>query len=160
MTFSRTVIVIVMVIVGVGATLPTLALAAFPNPYWGPLVSCGPGAEGPNHTPAPQTCTSLCDLLHTGQNVLNFSLTLVLFIIAPIIIVVGGFMVALSAGNPTMLTQGKKTVTGAAIGILITLGAYLIVATFLWATGAATLEGGSIRGHNGVPWPTIQCGLR
>ena len=63
--------------------VPVLASAAS-FPYWGPLVSC----NGDLNSAKP--CTSLCDLLVTGQNIIYFMMTLAVLAIGPIMIVVGG----------------------------------------------------------------------
>ena len=128
--------------------LPTAALAAPSFPYWGPLVSCGPGTGGA------QTCTSLCDLLYTGQNVLYFAMSVALLILGPVMIVVGGLMIATSAGSEERIKTGRKVITGAVIGVLIMLAAYVIIASFLRAVGANVGTGA-----DQVPWPDIQCNL-
>lgn len=123
---------------------PILASAAS-FPYWGPLASC----TGTN-------CRSLCDLLVTAQNVIYFLMTLAVLALAPIMIVIGGIMMLVSAGSEGGISKGRKMVTGAVIGIAIALGAFIIINTFLWAIAntAELAKSGLTIGTSG--W-TIQC---
>ncbi|MBI4094514.1 MAG: hypothetical protein HY436_01770, partial [Candidatus Liptonbacteria bacterium] len=109
--------------------------------YWGPLVSCGGPGQGP--------CISVCDLLHTTQHVIYFGLTILLFVVVPLAIAWGGMLIlvggstTITAGTSTQkVLTGKKYITGAVMGAVIGLAAFLIVNTVLWigvstsATGA------------------------
>ena len=62
-------------------------------------------------------CTSLCDLVDTIINIVYFGMSLALFIIAPVAVVAGGLWFTLGGANPGMLESGKKTITGAVIGV-------------------------------------------
>lgn len=111
----------------------------WPLGYWGPLVACGG-----------QVCHSLCDLVDLGQHLTAFGISLVIFAIAPVMVVYGGVKMVISAGSPERLKEGKKIVLNGVIGIAIALGAYLIISTFLFIMGVAA-------GGQGVQWPNIQC---
>ncbi|MDO8536664.1 MAG: hypothetical protein Q7R94_00245 [bacterium] len=114
-------------IIIVGSVVPILASAngGVPTvPYWGPLVSCT-GA----------TCADLCDLLHTFVHIVYFGVTIAVFLVAPVLIAWGGIMIMLAGGNPGKLEEGKKIVTGTIIGIVLTVGALLIVKTFVSVLG-------------------------
>jgi hypothetical protein len=131
-------------------TFPPLASAQDVGiPYWGsnpPVLSCsGQYLELGGRQP----CTSVCDILRTLQRAIYFGITLVLFVLAPIMFLAGGIMVAMGGANPGILSMGKTTLWRAFIGTVIALGAFLIIATFLW------LVGNPARG--GVAWPQIQC---
>lgn len=126
------------VAVVVGFFLP-LVVSAAGIPYWGPLVACGGNV-----------CTSLCDLVTLGQNLTSFGITLVVFAIAPIMIVYGGIMTMLSGGSPERMKTGKKIILNGVIGMALALGTYVILSTFFLIMGIAT-------GGNSVQWPTIQC---
>ncbi len=117
--------------------LPSLVSAGIP--YWGPLVAC----DG-------QVCKSLCDLITLGQNLTSFGITLVVFAIAPVMVVYGGVKMMMSAGSPEKIKEGRGIILNAVIGIAIALGAYIIISTFLLVMGIAT-------GGTGVQWPNIQC---
>ncbi|GEM_PF-1025242 len=111
--------------------LPLAASAAVSIPYFGgtpPFASC----SGVN-------CTT-CDLFETGQRVIYFIMTMALFVFGPIMVTAGGIMMLISGGNEERFTSGRKMATGAVIGILIALGAFLIVNTLL-ATIAQRITG-------------------
>ena len=96
-------------------------VSLFPTGYWGPLVSCT-GID----------CDT-CHIFSTAQRVIYFMMTLTIFVIGPIMITAGGIMMLVSAGNAERFSSGRKMATGAVIGILIGLGAFLIVNTLLVA---------------------------
>jgi len=112
-----------------------MLLFNFNFPYWGPLV---PNCSGP-------TCT-FCHLLQLAQNVINFLLTLSLFL-AVIFIVWGAIMMMLSAGNEKNFESAKKIMTGAVIGVAVVLGSYIILNTFFLL----------ISGQPNFPWYKINC---
>jgi hypothetical protein len=120
--------------------LPFLSLAAgdLPGfPYWGPLLSCsGNGAGGL------PTCTSLCDLLHTFLNVVYFGITMVVFIIAPVLFAYGGILIMIGhsaieeiGGKNVSISKGKGVITSTVWAVVIALAAYLIVSVFLGILG-------------------------
>lgn len=130
----------------------------WPTGYWGPLLSCTGnynnvvpvGADGVS-----ETCNSFCDLLKTGQNVVDFAMTLVIFVGAPAMITFGGIMllIAGSGGAEEKRKMAKDIIVSAVVGVAITLAAYLILATFLW------LFGNGPDSAVQVSWPDIQCDL-
>ncbi len=132
--------ILLIAILGSSIALPLVASAASgwstpnlwgtPPGFWGPLVSCT-GNYLPTNSDGstPNPCTSLCDLIDTAINIIYFGMTLAIFIIAPVMIVIGGIMIMLSGANPGMLESGKKTLTATVIGLFIVLCAYLIVNT-------------------------------
>jgi hypothetical protein len=125
-------------------------LWGMPPGYWGPILSCSGSGQG-----GLPKCTSLCDLLHTFQNVIYFGISLAFFAIAPVLLIWGGVLILIAGANPGLLEQGKKILTGTLIGILIVLCAFLIVNTFLWFL--AKSGGGQGTVPTGVGWPNIQC---
>lgn len=141
----------IYIIIAVGYVLITPFLASAVQislPYWGPFVSCTGGS-----------CTA-CDFFATAQNIIYFLMTLTLFVIGPIMIIAGGIAMLTAAGSPEKFSQGRKIATGAVIGIAISLGAFVIINTFLWAltkvplsTGVAGSRAPTIQ----TPWPTINC---
>ena len=135
------------------------SIQLFPGGYWGPFVNCGP-----------QGCASLCDLFDTGQHIIYFLMTLTLLGIGPVMIVAGGIMMLVAGGKPERFSKGRQIVTGAAIGIAISLGAFLIINTFLWAVAPppgiintflretnVEVPGITNVSNISVPWPTINC---
>jgi hypothetical protein len=130
----------------------------WPTGYWGPLLSCTGNYNQvvPESGPLKgKTCDSFCDLLYTGQNVVDFAMTLVIFVGAPAMITFGGIMlmIAGSGGSDENRKLAKDIIVSAIIGVGITLSAYLVLSTFLWLFG---------NGPNSavqVSWPDIQCNL-
>ena len=147
------------------ASVPFVAQAQcpsfWPGGYWGgascPLVPCtgfygsfsslGGGAE---------SCTNLCQLLAFVQRTIYFGMSLAVFVLAPIFLSWGGIMIMVARGTPAGLQHGKKILFSAFIGLLLALGAFLIVNTFFWAL---SLAGGLDSGFVGSVWPVIQCNL-
>lgn len=79
---------------------------------------------GPASLPA-GVGTSL-SLLQIATNVLNFLLT-VIGILAIIMLVIGGMMYLLAAGDEDRIDKGKKIVKYSIIGIIIALGSMVLV---------------------------------
>ncbi len=127
--------------------VPFVASANMPNiwpsGFWGPLVSCT--GTGGNGFPA---CKSLCDIIQTLENILAFAESIALFIAAPVLFAWGGIVILTAGGNPGKLETGKKIFTGTLIGVLITLGAYLIIATFINVFGVGNLIQGFTTSFN------------
>jgi len=74
----------------------------------------------------------ICAFVVLIANIKNVALLITLPIIV-LIIIIGGIMITVSAGNENLRTQGKKTLTGAIIGLVITLLAWVIVGAVLSA---------------------------
>lgn len=77
-----------------------------------------------------QAACSYCDLLQLVKNVMDFMLYLV-FPLATIGIIIGGFNIMLAAGSSSRVQTGKKYITAAVVGILIALLAWTILDTIL-----------------------------
>lgn len=73
----------------------------------------------------PGVGTSLT-LLQIATNVLNFLLTII-GILAIIMLVIGGMMYLLAAGDEDRIDRGKKIVKYSIIGIIIALGSMVLV---------------------------------
>ncbi len=110
--------------------------------YWGPLVACQDKEGG--------VCTSLCDLTTLADNLIRFGFTILLIVIAPIMIVVGGGMILIAGASEKLLSQGKTILKGAVVGVVLALFAYTIVATFLWLIG-------NNQSGTRVSWPEVNC---
>jgi hypothetical protein len=123
----------------------------------GPLVVCtgvptSGTASGQSYSFS--ACQNVCDLIAQIANVIYFAIAVVIWIITPILVAVGGIMIMLGGANPGLIETGKKTITGAVWGIVIVLAAYLIVATFVgflkiqgiggFGTSSCQLASGSI----------------
>jgi Type IV secretion system pilin len=114
----------------------------FPGGYWGPVVPerCATGG-----------CQSICDIFDTAQRVIYILMSLTLFAFGPIWIVIGGFLILVSGGSSERVTNGRKMIMGAVIGILIALGAFVIINTFFYFIA----QGGQISIDS--YWPTVKC---
>ncbi len=97
----------------------------FSLPLWAraALITCG---NDPNGAP----CT-YNDFKTTLDGVVQFSILYIAIPAAVIVIVIGGIMMILDGGNESRFKQGKKMIQGVIIGLLITLGAWIIVKTIL-----------------------------
>lgn len=124
--------------------LPVISFATAKIPFWGPLVPCGPGT-------AISSCR-FCDLFTLGQNLISFGITLVIVILAPIAIAIGGFLVITAGSSPDRLQKGKQTITFAIIGIVVALASFVIINTFMWVIGATTIQGTGTQTINGQSW--------
>lgn len=105
------------------------------NPYWGPIVSCVGGApitttvDGVEKTIP--TCTSLCDIFATIQNALRLGVTIALYIVAPAYAVYAGFKIATTGISGDKISVARKMLVEVAIGILIIIGSFAILNTFM-----------------------------
>ncbi len=150
---KNTFLKIFLVLIPVGMAIVPLAASAavtapvtapdiwgLPPGYWGTspaLISCT--GQYPLTGAASQTtdasgnpyCTSLDQLVQTFVNVIYLVMSLALFIIAPILFLVGAIMIMMAGANPDMLTKGKQMLVSVAVGILIVLCSYLIVSVLI-----------------------------
>jgi hypothetical protein len=92
----------------------------------GPLVVC---SGSPGGGKIGSVCNNICDLVDQIANVVYFFIAVVIWIIAPILVAVGGLMIMFYGASPEMVSRGKKTITGAIWSIVIVLCAWLIVYT-------------------------------
>lgn len=121
--------------------------------YWGgdtdPVLSCRGSTKIINEAgelvPNEKPC-NVCEMMHTAQHIAYFILTLLIFVVVPILIMWGGALIIFSQGSSERLGEGKKVISGAFIGIALGLGAYILVNTFMVALGqlssASTAEWG------------------
>ena len=108
---------------------PNVALPGFPNG----LVPCGItyNADG-------KTLTCPCELGHffvMAFRIYNFVVLAISIPLAAFLIVIGGVMFVISAGNPTLAEKGKSMIKYTLISLLIIFGSYLIVDVLLRAIG-------------------------
>ena len=71
-----------------------------------------------------------CGIVQVILNVISFGISIAFFVLLPIFLTWGGIVILTSQGNPGKLGEGKKILTGTLVGVLITLGGYLILQTF------------------------------
>jgi hypothetical protein len=68
-------------------------------------------------------------------------IAVILWIITPVLVVVGGLMVMLAGASSEMVGRGKKTITGAVWAIVIVLCSWVIIATFVKVIGISGIGG-------------------
>jgi hypothetical protein len=123
----------------------------------GPLLLCtGTGGGDTGGGVDYYACSNLCDLIAEIANIIYFMIGVVIWIITPILVAVGGIMIMLGGANPEMISRGKKTITGAVWGIVIVLLAWLIVYTFVNAFGGLSKYVGGFGGPDGKAACSIQ----
>ena len=76
-------------------------------------------------------CGDLCDLIYQVVWIVYLAIVWVVWAIAPISFIAGGIMYMLAGANPGMEGNAKKVLTGAVIGVVIVLCAYIIVNTIV-----------------------------
>lgn len=80
-----------------------------------------PQCDGPN-------CT-ICDLIKLAHNVINYAIQ-ISFVLAIAMVVFGGYNILTSAGSEEKVTQGRKIIWYAALGLALVLGSWAIINTF------------------------------
>ncbi len=118
----------------------------------GPLLICVgapvPGSSG-GAGPVSAVCNNLCDLVAQFANIIYFFIAVVIWIVVPALVAVGGIMYMLAGPNPSMVERAKKTLTGAVWGLAIVLCAWVIVYTFANVVGIGGIGGFSTKDVNG-----------
>lgn len=141
-----------VVLVSLVFAVPMLALAqeSIGFPYFGtnpPLLPCTGDGVGDS-----VPCTNACQLLQLAQRVLYAMLSIAVVLIAPIAIAIGGIVILTSAGSSSGMSKGREMITGTIYGVLMALGAFVILNIFF------TLMGITL-GANGFGWSNIQCNV-
>lgn len=114
------------------------------GPFTGQIVPCGTSTTAP---------CGYCDLFTLAQNIMNFLVYIAVFV-AVLLFVYAGFKLITSGGNQAALTQAKGIFTSVVIGLVITLGSWLIVDTVM----KTFYKGGSVDAPGGGgfgPWNKI-----
>ena len=97
-------------------------------------------------------CLTICSLVHTTQHLIDFVVYFAV-LIATAVILWGAFLLIAAAGNTGAIEKGKKAITLAITGLVVTFGSWIIVNTIILVFG---------RGEQppGFPWPwhAIRCG--
>lgn len=117
-----------------------------------PLVTCGLTS---NYT---DRCT-LCDLIKGINRIIKWG-TGVLVVAALVAIVAGGIMYIISAGNSGMMESAKTVIKQALWGVVIVLGAWVIVNTILWMITSKLYPGTGEEGNKFMDisnWYNFDC---
>lgn len=75
---------------------------------------------------------SVCDLQKLAQNVLNYFVILVV-VVAMLVFTNAGVLYATSSAKPGNIAKAHKMFTSALVGLVVVLGAYLLINTLMWA---------------------------
>ena len=98
-------------------------------------------------------CSS-CDIVVIANNFIDWLIGAVMIVFA-ILMVIAGFGLVTSNGNPAALTAAKSKFTNALIGLVIVLSAWLIVDTMM--RGLLGNDGQIASSTGFAPWSEIEC---
>lgn len=105
--------------------------------------------EGPEAAGYDEALTQSENARDFIQQVVNYALGF-LGLITTVIIIYGGVLYVTSRGDEEMATKGKKTISYAAIGILIIIGSFALVNTLIGAGGGEAGTSGTGEGVDGT----------
>jgi hypothetical protein len=135
----------------------------WPTGYWAPkgIVSCdsnyltvtaGSTGRQSDASGAPY-CQDMTDLIQTFVNVVYLAMSVAIFIIAPILFLVGAVTIMMAGAKPDLLTKGRQTLVGTAVGLVIVLCSYLIVNTVISVFNISGITGFSSSAPAATPTP-------
>jgi hypothetical protein len=129
----------ILVIVAIMPTLTFAAHSTIKTDVWnptilaGPLTVCGAPVTLSNSGSKANSngCQDLCDFVAQIIQVLYFIIAVGIWIIIPILFAWGGVKIMIARGDPGKASEGRKTLTGAVVGVIIMICAWLIVSIFV-----------------------------
>ena len=110
----------------------------------GGLVPCGNITDKEGNILNP---CKFCNLITLVSNVINFALYNIAIPLVLVFIVWGGLTIMTAGDSPEKVSQGRKMIQSAIIGVFIALGAWMIINMVLNAVGILSGVGGSF-----IPW--------
>jgi len=116
------------------------------------LVPCGRELEV-NGFLAIVPC-QLCHLFILIKGAIDFVLIYLVFPVAILFLAIGGMMFFFYAESPEKVETGKKIITSVIIGLVITLGSWLLLGMFFTAIGLTSL---SLQFTGPDQWFTVEC---
>ena len=144
-------------VIAVALSAPYFARAAYsnlnenvwnPNILGGPLVVCGApllftkdSNGNATTTPNPNGCQNLCDFIAQAVQVAYYIMAVGIWIIIPIMFAWGAIKLMISQGEPAKVSEARKIMTGALVGVVIMLCAYLLVSAFIGFFGLKNIGG-------------------
>ena len=134
-------------LVGAALVFPLVVLAhdiniwSVPPGYWGQAPDQVLTCRG--------TQCNFCELLHTFQHLAYLMISIGVFAIAPILFVWGGIRIITAGASPEGVSAGKRILVGTVVGMLIALGAFLIVNTVVDVLNSVNSGAGSMIWNNG-----------
>ena len=113
------------------------------------LVSCGNDINHNGILDKEEACR-LCNLFQLVNNLVNWVLLVIIPVVAPIFLVLGGIYLLIARGDPGMFKKGKDVLTATIVGLIIIYTAWVLLSTVLAFLGVADWTGLS-------SWWEIQC---
>ncbi len=127
---SKTTKIIFALVLAVGIFGANYAFAAG-------IVPCGQHEDDASSTIDESADCTLCHFFILITMLVNFVLFKLTAPLALLMLIIGGAMFMLAAGNPNTITQARKLITSVLIGIVIIYGAYFLIGVFLQSVGLA-----------------------
>lgn len=90
--------------------------------------------------PCEGTGCTFCHLLQLVNNVIDFALYKVAAPLVVIMMIYGGLVIMTAGENSGKVDEGKKIIQAAVIGLLIAMGAWLIISQILAIVGGGKFE--------------------
>ena len=128
---SKTIKLIFAIVLIAGIFSASQALAAG-------IVPCGQSEDDASTTIDESAKCTLCHFFILIMGIVNFVLFNLTAPLALLMLIIGGAMFMLAAGNPSTITQARKLIASVLIGIVIIYGAYFLVGVFLQSVGLNT----------------------
>lgn len=145
------------ILLGIAFAVPVSASAAI-KPLEGPIVPCSGVAEEVDGVPYP--ACQVCHAVELGQRFINFAVAAA-GLIAVAIFSWAGFLMITAAGDTGAISRARGMFTNVALGLVITLAAWLIIDTIMkWAFQPhAGTEGSPLykATESFGPWNEIEC---
>ncbi|MBI1971521.1 MAG: hypothetical protein HYS52_01575 [Candidatus Wildermuthbacteria bacterium] len=88
-----------------------------------------------------QRACDFCDLFALAANIINFVLGTIVPPVAALLVVMGGFYLLTSGGDPQKQTRGKTILTAVVIGLIIVYAGWLLINTIFQSIGVAEWAG-------------------
>jgi len=102
------------------------------------LVPCGQRENNPDTTWDDTNPCTLCHFFVLIERVLEFVFFKLTPPLALLMLVIGGGMFMLAAGDPQKITQARKIISSVFIGIVIVYGSFFLIGLLLQSIGLAT----------------------
>jgi len=99
------------------------------------IVPCGQSEDDATTTIDESADCTLCHFFILITMIVNFVLFNLTAPLALLMLIIGGAMFMLAAGNPSTITQARKLIASVLIGIMIIYSAYFLVGVFLQSVG-------------------------
>ena len=130
---------------------------------WGPLITCTgdytgvvthnarvPDPANPGQTKPIGTCNSVCDIAVLLQTWIFFAYTIIVYVLTPLGIAIGGFFWLTSAGNEERVTTGRGIFWTTAKGLGIATVVVIVVGFIISSIGVGASNGSATKGGFGM----------